>query len=77
VGAINARTKKVIAKVPDGTGIFPTVAHSIAANRKNNHVFVPLGANNLAFDNTTLPNGTVLQCGSGCIGVYFGRLKQR
>ena len=35
------------------------------------HVFVPLGKNTLQFDNMVLHNGTVLQCGNGCIGVYF------
>jgi len=36
-----------------------STAHSVAANAKNNHVFVPLGANN-AFPN----------CLTGCIAVY-------
>lgn len=73
VGAIDARTNQVIAKVPDGTAIFPTIAHSIAANSTNNHVFVPLGKNMLKFDNRVLHNGTVLQCRKGCIGVYFDK----
>jgi hypothetical protein len=71
VGAIDARTNQVIAKVRDGTDFLSTIAHSIAANRANDHVFVPLGKNDLEFDNTVLPNGTVLQCHNGCIGVYF------
>jgi hypothetical protein len=36
-----------------------STAHSVAANAKNNHVFVPLGANNV------FPN-----CLTGCIAVY-------
>ena len=36
-----------------------STAHSVAANAKNNHVFVPLGANNV-FSN----------CLTGCIAVY-------
>jgi hypothetical protein len=36
-----------------------STAHSVAANAKNNHVFVPLGANN-AFPN----------CLTGCVAVY-------
>jgi hypothetical protein len=36
-----------------------STAHSVAANARNNHVFVPLGANNV------YPN-----CLTGCIGVY-------
>jgi hypothetical protein len=36
-----------------------STAHSVAANASNNHVFVPLGANNV------FPN-----CLTGCIAVY-------
>jgi len=36
-----------------------STAHSVAANAANNHVFVPLGANN------AYPN-----CLTGCIAVY-------
>jgi hypothetical protein len=36
-----------------------STGHSVAANARNNHVFVPLGANNV------FPN-----CLTGCIAVY-------
>jgi hypothetical protein len=36
-----------------------STAHSVAANAGNNHVFVPLGANNVFPD-----------CVTGCIAVY-------
>src|SRR3982074_3076053 len=68
LGVIDARDKALKQLVP--TFNVPAVttgplvhaastAHSVAANAKNNHVFVPLGANN-AFPN----------CLTGCIAVY-------
>jgi hypothetical protein len=68
LGVIDAREKTVKQLVP--TFNVPAVttgpllhaastAHSVAANAGNNHVFVPLGANN-AFPN----------CLTGCIAVY-------
>jgi hypothetical protein len=68
LGVIDAREKTVKQLVP--TFNVPAVttgpllhaastAHSVAANAENNHVFVPLGANN-AFPN----------CLTGCIAVY-------
>jgi hypothetical protein len=51
LGVIDAASGSFTTKVPTATN-----AHSVAANRRNNHVFVPL-----------TPNP---QCGNGCIGVY-------
>jgi len=48
---IDAKTNKWIANVPTSPG-----AHSVAADSKTKHVFVPLTAN---------PN-----CPKSCIGVY-------
>jgi hypothetical protein len=45
--------------VPAGTGHPAGTAHSVAANAKNNHVFVPLAANNAFPD-----------CLAGCIAVF-------
>jgi hypothetical protein len=70
LGVIDAHDKAVLQLVP--TFNVPAVtsganqhaastAHSVAANAANNHVFVPLGANN------AYPN-----CLTGCIAV-FGR----
>jgi hypothetical protein len=65
MGVINARSMTLTQLVPtiNVTGVanvFPAgTAHSLAANPRNNHIFVPLPANNIA------PN-----CLTGCIGVY-------
>jgi hypothetical protein len=71
LGVIDAERQKLLQLVP--TLNVPAVAssqpnphpastaHSVAANARNNHVFVPIGANN-AFPN----------CLTGCIAV-FGR----
>jgi len=52
LGIINAATNRWIENVPTGTN-----AHSVAADAKNNSIFVPLTAPNPA-------------CPNGCIGVY-------
>jgi hypothetical protein len=45
-------------------------AHSVAANARNNHVFVPLAANN-AFSAFAVPGGgSVADCETGCIAVF-------
>lgn len=58
LGIIDAATNIVLGTVPTGArGV-----HSVAANRANNHVFVPL------------PPGSAtgsFNCPNGCIGVYF------
>jgi hypothetical protein len=68
LGVIDAREKALKQLVPTfnvpavttGTAQHAaSTAHSVAANAENNHVFVPLGANN-AFPN----------CLTGCIAVY-------
>ena len=68
LGVIGARDRTLKQLVPTlnvpavTTGALPhavSTAHSVAANAKNNHVFVPLGANNV------YPG-----CLTGCIAVY-------
>ncbi len=54
LGIIDAATNTFLRNVPTVAG-----AHSVAADRVNNHVFVPLGAGT---SNTVCPNG--------CIGVF-------
>ena len=72
LGVIDGRTEKFITNVFDGSSNpFTTLMHSVAANAANNHVFVPLAANTLPFDNNV---GTGLKCDKGCIGVFFGKL---
>lgn len=77
LGVIGAREKTLKQLVPTfnvpavTTGSLvhaASTAHSVAANAKNNHVFVPLGANNV------FPN-----CLTGCIAVYgtAARLDER
>jgi len=68
LGVIDARDKSLKQLVPTfntpavATGPSAhaaSTAHSVAANAGNNHVFVPLGANNVFPD-----------CGTGCIAVF-------
>jgi hypothetical protein len=68
LGVIDARDEEVLQLVPTfnvpavtGTGAHAaSTAHSVAVDAKNNHVFVPLGANNVFPD-----------CLTGCIAVYW------
>jgi hypothetical protein len=68
LGVIDASDQEVLQLVPTynvaavtGSGAHPaSTAHSVAADSKNNHVFVPLGANNV------FPF-----CTTGCIAVYW------
>jgi len=68
LGVIDAEDENLLQLVPTfnvpavtGTGAHPSsAAHSVAANARNNHIFVPLGANNV------YPG-----CLTGCIAVYF------
>jgi hypothetical protein len=56
--------------VPAGTGHPASTAHSVAVDSTNNHVYVPLGANN-AFSAFAVPGGgPVPDCETGCIAVY-------
>jgi hypothetical protein len=58
LGVIDAKSQKLLQVVPTVPLQYGS-AHSVAANRHNNHVLVPLSANNV------VPN-----CLTGCIGVY-------
>ncbi len=58
LGVIDARSQKLLQVAPTVPLQYGN-AHSVAANRHNNHVLVPLPANNV------VPN-----CLTGCIGVY-------
>jgi hypothetical protein len=69
LGVIDAEDENLIQQVPTfnvpavttGTAQHPaSTAHSVAADASNNHIFVPLGANNV------YPN-----CLTGCIAVFF------
>jgi hypothetical protein len=67
LGVIDAGDEEVLQLVPTynvaavtGTNAHPaSTAHSVAADSKNNHIFVPLGANNV-----------YPFCPTGCIAVY-------
>lgn len=54
LGVIDAETNTWLQNVPTGTN-----AHSVAAARKNNHIFVPL-----------TPNAADPFCSRGCIAIY-------
>jgi len=68
LGVIDSKDKNLIQLVPTfnvpavtGGGAHPAgTAHSVAADAKNNHIFVPLAANNV------YPH-----CLTGCIAVFF------
>jgi hypothetical protein len=68
LGVIDAEDKNLLQLVPTfnvpavtGTGAHPaSTAHSVAADASHNHIFVPLGANNVFPD-----------CLTGCIAVFF------
>ena len=51
--------------VPAGTGHPAGTSHSIAANAGNNHVFVPLPANNAVLSPDATKN-----CLTGCVAVF-------
>jgi hypothetical protein len=83
LGVVDAKDEKVLQLVTTfnvpavGTNNNSTqhpaaTAHSVAANEKNNLVFVPLGANN-AFSAFAVPNGgdsSKFDCETGCIAVF-------
>jgi hypothetical protein len=65
LGVIDAKDEELLQLVPTynvaaGKGFPAGTAHSVAVDAKNNHIFVPLAANNV------YPNCTV-----GCIAVYW------
>jgi len=66
LGVIDAQDKEVLQlvptlNVPAVPGVHPAgTAHSVAVDATNNHIFVPIAANNV------LPD-----CTTGCIAVYW------
>ena len=60
-----------VAAVTTGSSLHPAgTSHSVAANAANNHIFVPLPANN-AFSAFAVPNGgPVPDCETGCVAVF-------
>jgi hypothetical protein len=82
LGVVDAKSRTVLQLVTTfnvpavGTGNSSTehpagTAHSVAANAANNHIFVPLAANN-AFSSYAVPGGTppVSDCETGCVAVF-------
>jgi hypothetical protein len=81
LGVVDAKDQKVLQLVTTfnvpavGTGNSSTehpagTSHSVAANAANNHIFVPLPANN-AFSAFAVPGGgLVADCETGCIAVF-------
>jgi hypothetical protein len=83
LGVVDAKDQTVLQLVTTfnvpavGTGNSTTqhpaaTAHSVAANARNNHIFVPLGANN-AFSAFAVPKGgssAKFDCETGCIAVF-------
>jgi hypothetical protein len=65
LGVIDSNDQELLQLAPTynvaaGKGFPAGTAHSVAVDSKNNHIFVPLGANNV------FPN-----CLTGCIAVYW------
>ncbi|SRR6266446_2530336 len=77
LGVVRSSDNKIVEQlttfnVPAGVGHPAGTSHSVAANAANNHIFVPLPANN-AFSAFAVPGGgPVPDCEKGCIAV-FGR----
>ncbi len=82
LGVVDAKDQKILQLVTTfnvpavGTGNSATqhpasTAHSVAANAANNHIFVPLGANN-AFSSFAVPGASppAPNCETGCIAVF-------
>jgi hypothetical protein len=83
LGVVDAKDQKILQQVTTfnvpavGTGNSSTehpaaTAHSVATNAANNHILVPLGANN-AFSAFAVPNGgssAKFDCETGCIAVF-------
>jgi len=81
LGVVDASDQKILQQVTTfnvpavGTGNSSTqhpagTAHSVAANARNNHILVPLAANNV-FSAFAVPGGgSVADCESGCIAVF-------
>jgi hypothetical protein len=81
LGVVDAKDKTVLQQLTTynvpalltgpASGLHPAgTAHSVAVDAENNHVFVPLGANN-AFSAFAVPgHGPVPDCETGCIAVF-------
>jgi hypothetical protein len=75
LGVVDAKNQLILQQlttynVPATTDHPAGTAHSVAANAANNHVFVPLAANN-SFSAFAVPNGgPVPDCETGCIAVF-------
>jgi hypothetical protein len=76
LGVVDAKDQEILQQlttynVPAVAGVHPVgTAHSVAANASNNHVFVPLAANN-SFSAFAVPNGgPVPDCETGSIAVF-------
>jgi WD40 repeat protein len=67
LGVIDADTNTLIGTVPTVNIPGDGSAHSVAANRGNNHIFVPLPANTLAMYNDVTKG---FMCTRGCIAVF-------
>ena len=83
LGVVDAKDQKVLQQLTTynvpalltgpASGQHPAgTAHSVAADAENNHIFVPLAANN-AFSAFAVPNGgssAKFDCETGCIAIY-------
>ncbi len=70
VGIIDTVHNDTVLNFLTGDTTGATILHSIAVDQKNNHVFVPLAPNSLAFDNDAKKKTS---CTNGCVAVLYGK----
>jgi len=70
VGVIDTVHNDTVLNFRTGDTTGATILHSLAVDEKNNHVFVPLAVNSLAFDNDPTKKTS---CTNGCLAVLYGK----
>jgi hypothetical protein len=70
VGIVDTVHNDTVLNFETGDTTFSTLLHSIAVDEKDDHVFVPLAPNTLAFDNDATKKTS---CTNGCVAVLFGK----
>jgi hypothetical protein len=70
VGVVDTVHNDTVLNFATGDTTFSTILHSLAVDEKTNHVFVPLAANTLAFDNDPAKKTS---CINGCVAVFYGK----
>lgn len=74
VGVVDTADNRTVLNFATGDTTFSTLLHSLAVDEKNEHVFVPLAPNGLAFDNDATKKTS---CTNGCVAVFFGKTPKK